>query len=376
MLSFAQPPKANFQHKLRVLRRFVVGSTVVGGIVLLAILALVPVDESVRATGVVQAEEDTIVYAPMDGAIGKLLVYEGARVGKGDPLIELDTTELAQQLRETEAAVARSREALEAEVAAFERTRQLPLPSQFWHVQEELAIVREKTQQTTVELDRATQMQRDGLLSRQDVERAQLALNINRSEEDKAEEKLRLIEGGMEDSVMGELTARVQKARADIRAMEVTRDITRETIQRCTIRATNDGTVTLVVRRRAGQAVARGDDLMHLSHGEKLEADLLAGESEFHRVKPGQRVRMKTQAFNPLKHGYIEGTVQRVATEAKGADNTGGGPELAVVSPRFQVIASIDSSPQPLVIGSSIEASIILRRVPLWRLLLPEPHGG
>ncbi|GAB4178412.1 MAG: hypothetical protein Fur0032_18900 [Terrimicrobiaceae bacterium] len=369
MLSFAQPPKANFQNKLRTLRRLVVGSVVVCGAVLAGILALVPVDESVRASGVVQAEVDTVLYAPMDGVIGKLMVYEGSCVAKGDPLLDLDTTELKQKLRETEAAVARSREALEAEMAAFERARQLPLPSQFWHVQEELSIIREKIRQSKVELQRATEMQSSGLLSKQDVERAQLALNINLSEEDKVEDKLRLIEGGMEDSVLGEFTARLQKARADIRAMEVTRDITRETIERCMIRAPDQGTVTLVVKRRPGQAVDKGDDLMHLSHGEKLEADLLAGEEEFHRVKAGQRVRMKTQAFNPLKYGYIEGVVQRVAKEA----NSESASPQAV--PRFRVVASIDSTPQPLIIGSSIEATIILRRVPLWRLLLPETES-
>lgn len=68
--------------------------------------------------------------------------------------------------------------ALDAELAAFERSSRLPLPVQFWHVREELSIVREKTRQAAVEFQRAAEMQRDGLLSLQDVERAVQALII------------------------------------------------------------------------------------------------------------------------------------------------------------------------------------------------------
>lgn len=262
MLTFREPAKANFQHKLRSLRRFIILTVIACGTILGVTLALVPIDESVRARGVVQAETDTVVYSPLAGTVGRIFVTEGARVERGDPLIELDTTELSQQLRQAEASVTRAREALEAEVAAFERARQLPLPSQFWHVQEELSIVRERVRQSAVELERAQNMRAAGLLSLQDVERAQLALNINLSEEDKVEDKLRLIEGGIEDKVLGELTARVQKARADIRALEVNRDITAETIERCMIRAAEAGTVTLLIRRRSGQPVEKGEALL------------------------------------------------------------------------------------------------------------------
>lgn len=55
------------------------------------------------------------------------------------------------------------------------------------------------------------------------------------------------------------------------------------------------------------------------------------------------------------------------------AQNTEGGESnQGTREARFRVVASIDSSPQPLVIGSGVDASIVLRRVSLWRLLVPE----
>ena len=38
----------------------------------------------------------------------------------------------------------------------------------------------------------------------------------------------------------------------------------------------------------------------------------------------------------------------------------------------YLVVAHVQETPARLVLGSTVEASIILRRVPVWKLLLPE----
>ena len=74
---------------------------------------------------------------------------------------------------------------------------------------------------------------------------------------------------------------------------------------------------------------------------------------------------MRSNTFDPLRHGYIEGTIQRVAIEPENNDQR---------EPSYRVVASIEHTPQPLVLGSTVDARIIIRRVPLWRLLLPHPR--
>ena len=152
-----------------------------------------------------------------------------------------------------------------------------------------------------------------------------------------------------------------------MRELEVQRDHCLAAIERCVIRAPADGIVTLLSKRRPGVKVTRGEDLAHLAHGAPVRVDIYCGENQYHRVRPGQRVLMRSNSFDALRHGYIEGTVQRVGIE----------PEIREDGePRFHVVALIEHAPQPLVLGSTVEARIIIRRTPLWRLILPPVDGA
>ena len=91
---------------------------------------------------------------------------------------------------------------------------------------------------------------------------------------------------------------------------------------------------------------------------------LFATEREYHRIKTGQRVLMTSPAFDRYRYGYIEGTVVATAIESEPQDSGG---EKRV----YRVHVRVDQTPQPLMLGSSVEADIILRRTPIWRLLLP-----
>ena len=132
------------------------------------------------------------------------------------------------------------------------------------------------------------------------------------------------------------------------------------------MRSPEAGVVTLLNKRRPGERVLRGEDLAHVAHGGATRANVFAGESQYHRVRPGQRVLMKSLSFDALRHGYIEGRVLRAGVEPvpQGDDDAG--------SPTYRVVARIEHSPQKLVLGSTVEARIIIQRIPFWKLLLPE----
>jgi len=352
------------------MRRMVIGVSAGCGIILVALLVLVPVDESVKARGIVRAGSDSVLYAPFDGTVREIHFREGDRISAGVSLVSLDKTTTAQRLREEEAALARDRASLETEIAAFERMQRLPLPQEFWHVEEELSITREKVGHAGLELRRAEEMHTRGLISQQELERARLSLSINQGEEEKITEKLRMLEMGIEDSVVKEFAARVRTERAAIDSRQVVIEGLQNLVAQHEIRSPQDGEVTLLRKRRPGQPVVTGEEILRIRHGAELEADLHVGENKIHLIQPGQRVRMSTAAFNPLLHGYIEGVVQRIPLDAEGINSSPEG--FTAGESQFRVIAAILSSPQPLVLGTSVEANIILRRVPLWRLLLPD----
>lgn len=363
----ADEKPANIQQQIRTMRRMVIGLFILSGTILLGLLLFVPVDERIMATGTISSERDTYLHAPEDGVLKEVLAWEGEKVAKGQPVLQLDDTLHQAELKTIEANMEKARSELEFQKARLERTAKLPLPREFWHMQEELGIARERIQQGTVELERSTELHAKGLLSQQEVERSRLAVEIARSEESKTRDKLRILEEGLESTILSEAVAEIQNAQSALRALETQRDLCRESIERCILRSPEDGVVTLLNKRRPGQRVLRGEDLAHVAHGGATRVQIFAGENQYHRVRPGQRVLMKSMAFDTLRHGYIEGRVVRAAIEPETETE-----ETTTTGPAYRVVAQIEKTPQDLVIGSTVEARIVIQRIPLWKLLLPE----
>ena len=350
------------------MRRLILGASVAVGVALILLLLFVPVDERVMASGVVRSERDSYLYAPFEGSISSVPVNEGMGVRKGGALMELDATEYRDRFKQVEAAMEKSREDLAFQQARLERTLKLPLPQEFWHMQEEMAIIRERVLQADSERRRAAGLHEKGLMSLQDLERATLAVDLAKAEEAKLVKKGLIVEEGLESRILKEARAEIQAARAALKALEVDREIAASAIERCTIRSPEEGVVTFLLARRPGTRVQPGDDLVHVSHGPGTRVDIYAGQNQYHRLAVGQRVLMRSKSFDTLRHGYIEGKVVRLAVEPQAATPGGISP---TGEPVFRVVANVEKTPQDLVIGSTVEAKIIIRRAPLWKLLLP-----
>lgn len=356
----------NLQNQIRAVRRMIFILCGICLIVLVCVLMFVPVDERILAVGRVRAAEDTYLHAPEDGILEKVYAYEGETVKAGDPIVALDDSAYRARLKQIEASLEKARADIDFQKAKLEKTLKLPLPREFWHMQEELGIAHERLKQTEVEYSRAEDLHNRGLISTQEVERSRLSVELARAEVEKAREKLGILDKGLEDTIVREATAEIMSAQAELRRLEVERSVCQEAMEKLTLRAPADGVVTLILKRRTGEKVERGEDLAHVSHGPPERVDLFAGENGMHRIRPGQKVLMESRAFDKLRHGYIRGTVVRVPME----------PENAEEGSIYRVVARVDESPQELVLGSTVEARIILQRVPLWKLLLPETLRG
>jgi multidrug resistance efflux pump len=363
--------QSNVQSNIQMLRRLIFWTVGIVLTVLIAVLVFVPIDERVLARGVVRSANDTYLYAPVEGILEKVVAWEGTSVRAGDPVLQLDDTLLREELRQIDARLEQARNDLDLQIARLRRTERLPLPPQFWHIGEEIAVAGERIRQADAEAARARGLHEKGLMSAQDLERADLAADIARAEQAKLHERLRVVEQGLEGSILTEANAEIASARAAMDALNVERALCLEAIERLVIRSPEDGVVTMVNVRRPGTRIERGDDLAHIAHSERQRVDLFASEMYFHRVRIGQRVVMRSSGFDSLRFGYVEGRVVRVASEPEEnpAEPGDGGPV-------FRVVADIESTPQPLPLGSTVEAKIIIRRIPLWKTFFPPRSGG
>ncbi len=362
-----EPRPIGMRERLVKIRRLIIWVSSGTLCLLVAALVFVPVDERVRATGAVWPSANSRLHALEDGLLGEVAVREGAVVKTGDALVSMDTTGDQERLRTVEASITSAMADVSLQKLRLERILKIPLPAEFWYVQEELLSQQERSAQTRNDQDRATELYAKGLISAQDLEQTRLAVELSKIEELKIKGRSKMLDGGLEKAIRDEATAEYDASVATLRSLEVEREILQEAIHRATLRAEADGTVTLVTKRRSGQRVDRGEPLVYLAHGPVNRAELFADESQLHRVQAGQRVLMSSMAFDPLRDGYIEGRVESVALQPESSVAPATGADV----PSYRIIVAVDHSPQVLVGGSRVEAKVILRRVPLWRLLFP-----
>ncbi len=331
----------------------------VGGLVF-----FIPIDEKVHATGVVRAERDTYVRSSVDGILAEIPVRVGDTVKAGGVLAILDSTNARESLRKTEAQVDQARAELELRTQKLETVLKLPLPKEFLHTEEDLEIARKKKEQSEIDYQRIASLGENGAVSKHFIENARLEAELLNVEFQKAAKKAEIIHQGLEKTIVDEARAAVLSAQKNLNILEVERATLLDEIERQTIRAPEEGVVTLILKRTLGERAVKGDDLFHLAHGSGRLVKLFATEKEYHRINTGQKVLMTSPAFDRYRYGYIEGTVVSTAIESEF-------PESGTEKRVYRVVVQVDRTPQPLMLGASIDADIVLRRAPLWRLLLP-----
>ena len=356
---------ATIQERLRRMSRLIFAAAFLAIPVIAATALLLPVDEKVPATGVVRAQEDFHVFSTQDGILAGIRFPEGSHVKKGDVLFELDSILHAQRLASAEASFAEAQATLRLKEAQLQKTSGLPLPKEFWHVPEELKQANERLALADRECARYESLSRTGGASRQDYDRALVQREVARGELDKTQEKLNILSHGYREQVIAEAEAETAAAKAVLSRWKVERNNASALVERCLIRASEDGTVTLVQKRRPGMPVTAGEKLGHISRGPANRVKIFLAEEKIIRVAPGQQVVMRPLSIPWFKYGHAHGTLRNVSTEPSFPDGNQTGAQ------RYEATVDITDSPVPLALGSTVDADVILRRRPLWQLLLP-----
>lgn len=357
---------------IRKIRVALIATVACTTLIIAFLLGFLPVDDKVPATGVVLAETDQFLYSPDEGLIESVAVADGAPVRKGDPILMLDCSGQVNAKSQIEAELKEANSAVELKQTQLEKIAKLPLPKEFWHARSELSEAQERSRYTALELDRYRQLIEAKLTSQSDYDARKLADDMAQSELGKVRERVAILDKGLEETIKKEALGEYNTAVARLERLKTDLRVCQEAIERRRITAPMDGRLTFLAKRRPGERVQKGEELAHLASGEANRARLMVGESQVHRIKAGQTVRMRSNTFDLMKFGYIDAHVDEVALEPgpRGTSETGPGEA------RYRVMVRIDRTPLPLTLGSTLDAKIILRRVSLWRMLLPERSAG
>jgi multidrug resistance efflux pump len=336
-------------------------------VALVSIILLVPIDEKVPAVGVVMAEQEQYLYAPEDGIIQEIHAREGDTLKAGDLILTLDSREQENRKVQLEAELKEAAAQLQLKQAQLEKVSKLPLPKEFWHTRNELSEAEEKARHAALEMERYAQLLDQKVASESEYDERKTQYNLAKSEIAKAKTQVEVLNKGLEETIMKEALAELNSATAHVEKLKTDIWVCDSQIGRRKLCSSlKEGKLTLLSKRRIGEAVTKGEELAHVSSGDANRGKLFVGETQVHRIRKGQLVRMKSSVFDSLRYGYIEGHVEETALEPsslKADDSTR--------EKTYRVMVRIDKTPVPLMLGSSLDARIILRHKPIWKLLFP-----
>ena len=282
-------------------------------------------DAIVSASGKIQPKRQVNVSATTMGRVTRLAVQEGQRVKAGQFLLEIDPRSLAGQLERGEASVAAARSSLQQATTAIEQARaNLELAQQSLRRQQELA--------------------KDGLTTREALERAQNDVTVREAE----------------------LKTRQQEAQTreqQIRQEQAGLSTTRYNLSQVTIASPMDGVIT---RRNieegenvvVGTMNNAGTVLLTVADMSAIQAEIEVDETDIPNVTIGQQAVVTIDAVaDRMFKGHVTEIGNSPIQAAAGTNPTG-----QRQATNFKVVVTIDEPVPDIRPGFTCTAEITTAR--------------
>ncbi len=320
------------------------------------------IERVVSATGVVVPARSATLAFQMSGRVERVLVERADRVEEGEPLIQLDSTDLEYAVSQAQAALATSHATLalaEAgarpeEIAALEAqlaAAQAELARLLAGAQpEEIALAQAQLQQTSTDLAHAQhrydrwrwvgdepggggaeeqiRYQRDVAAAANAAAQAQLDLVMagpSREEIDGAQARVDQAQAQLDLLRAGPRPEQIAVAQAQVAQAEAALAEAQSALEKAELKAPFTGTIGEIMVRE-GEVVNAGVPLLTLGDIDHLRVETTdLNEIDIPLVRVGQEVRI---TFDALPERVIQGRVTRIASMASLEE---GGTNYAVI---------------------------------------------
>lgn len=255
-------------------------------------------DAGLVASGTVEATDAQLGFR-VPGRVAALAAREGDRVTAGQELARLDSAELAARRAQAAAQVA----AAEATLAEIERGARREEIAQ---ARAGLAVAEERRADAERDLARTRRLFAGGAVAREALDKAQVALDVAKSQRTQAMEQLRLLEAGPRQERVAAARAQVAQAEAAVAAADA---MLGDTV----IAAPFDGVVT-VRHREPGEVVPAGSPVLTVLDPGSRYVRIYIPENRVGAVRLGTRAAISADTYPDRAY---PGEVSFIAAEAE-----------------------------------------------------------
>ncbi|MBI4832332.1 MAG: efflux RND transporter periplasmic adaptor subunit [Candidatus Lindowbacteria bacterium] len=252
----------------------------------------------ISATGTIEATEVDI-SAEIGGQIEKLLVDEGDSVRQGQPVAQLDDSQIEAEATRAQAAVASARATLE-DLLAGARTQELE------RGRARVNLARATLALAEADWKRASELFDQGVFSENQRDNARANLNVAKSQYNVALEELKLLEAGARPD-------QIEAARWQVKQAEAALELARVRLEKTRIYAPISGTV-LVKDSEEGEVISPGVPIVTIADLNDMWVKIYIDEVNIGTLKLGQHAKVRVDAF-PGKE--FPGKITFVSSEAE-----------------------------------------------------------
>ena len=266
--------------------------------------------DTVVATGRVSPLTEVTLANGIPGRIKSVLVKEGDRVEKGQPVIVFDDHELLAEVRAADARietaraeVQTARRSLDAARARWVEVKSGARPEELRRARAEVAEARQRADTAEIERTRLAELLKNSYVSRSQHDTAAMEAAVSKSRVRVAEESLALLLAGPKPETVAAAWSQVEEAksslqRAEVRVRQATaeRDRTRAAVTTARVESTVDGTVTKKLVE-PGEAVDISMPLMIIGDTSKIIVKADVDETDLGKLRIGQEADVTADTY-------------------------------------------------------------------------------